>query len=162
VKTGVPAAAASATLGLELLVTVLGTVARRKKAAGEPARIESLGAAARLEIRKLAELAEQDAEVYGQYLKTRQPSPGLIGVPMEAARSALSGLNLCAEASGMVRGEVSADLGAAAILLEGALRAMLLCVEVNLHRLPDSESAAERKMLEATARRQLDSVLATA
>lgn len=45
------------------------------------------------------------------------------------------------------------------MLLEAAARAILLNLEANLQRLPDHESAAERKMLEERARRQLDSVL---
>jgi hypothetical protein len=39
------------------------------------------------------------------------------------------------------------------------VRAILLCVDANLQQLPSDEAAAERKMLEEKARRQLDSVL---
>ena len=79
--------------------------------------------------------------------------------PLNASRSALSGLNLCVEAAELVHGAVAADLATAAILLEGAVRSMLLCVEVNLQQLPDREVTAECKAIEEKALRQLALVL---
>jgi hypothetical protein len=136
---------------------VLEIVAKRKS--GDLPKLKLLCDTARSESERLARCAQQDVEVYGEYMKSRQPAPELIEVPIQAARSALSGMNLCAEAAGMVRGAVAIDLGTAAILLEGAVRAILLCVDANLQQLPSDEAAAERKMLEEKARRQLDSVL---
>jgi formiminotetrahydrofolate cyclodeaminase len=79
--------------------------------------------------------------------------------PLNGARSALSGLNLCVDASEIVHGAVAADLATAAILLEGAVRSMLLCVEVNLQELPDRKVTAECKEIKEKALRQLVSVL---
>jgi formiminotetrahydrofolate cyclodeaminase len=79
--------------------------------------------------------------------------------PLNGARSALSGLNLCVDAAELVHGAVAADLATAAILLEGAVRSMLLCVEVNLQELPDPEVKAECMGIEEKALRQLASVL---
>jgi formiminotetrahydrofolate cyclodeaminase len=107
----------------------------------------------------LARYADEDVAAYGEYLKSRQPTRRLIEVPLQAARSALSGLDLCADAAGMVHGAIAADLGTAAILVEAAARAILLNLDANLRQLPDHEVMAERKESEARARRQLDAVL---
>ena len=55
---------------------------------------------------------------------------------MKTARCAVAGLDLCGEAAGLVHEFVAADLGAAAILLAGAVRATLLSVDFNLGQLP--------------------------
>jgi formiminotetrahydrofolate cyclodeaminase len=107
----------------------------------------------------LARYADEDAAAYSEYLKSRQPTRRLIEVPLRAARSALLGLDLCAAAAGIVHGAVAADLGTAAILLESAVRAILLNVDANLQQTPDLETMAGRKELEAKARQQLDTIL---
>jgi len=62
---------------------------------------------------------------------------GTIEVPMNAARAAVAGIELCVAVSGTVRAAVAADLGAAAALLEGAVRGMMLCVAANLRAAGD-------------------------
>jgi formiminotetrahydrofolate cyclodeaminase len=63
-----------------------------------------------------------------------------IKVPMDAARSAIRGIELCREATALFStGLTAADLGAAASLLRGAAQAMLLSVEANLTYLTDDD-----------------------
>jgi formiminotetrahydrofolate cyclodeaminase len=138
---------------------VLETVAKRKNFAGDFAKLKSICSAARSESEHLVRHAEEDVAAYSEYLKSRQATRKLIEVPLRAARSALLGLDLCADAAGMVRGAVAADLGTAAILLEAAVRAILLNLDVNLRQLPDHEAMVERKELEERAWRKLGVLL---
>jgi formiminotetrahydrofolate cyclodeaminase len=166
---GVSVSAVSATLGISLLLKVLEIVAKRKSFAGDLGRLASLRQAARNESARLAQYADEDIAAYRAYIKARKvktedvDSAGALGavveIPLKAARSALAGLDLCADAAGVVKGAVAADLGTAAILLAGAVRAMLLSAEVNLHQQPDREAIAECGKIEERALRQLDSVL---
>ncbi|HYL37302.1 MAG TPA: cyclodeaminase/cyclohydrolase family protein [Bryobacteraceae bacterium] len=131
---GVAASAVSARLGLSLLIKVLTITAQRPDLI-EPARRES---------ENLARAAEDDIRA----IQARDASQ-VLEVPMRAARAAVAGLDLCAEASGSVRGWIAADLGASRELLAGAARAILLCVDANLQRSPNPEVAAERRQLGA-------------
>ena len=125
---GVAAAAVSARLGIALLIKVLEI--RRQPAA----RIET----ARREAAILKQAAEDDI----QALTAEHPAFS-VEIPMRAARAATAGLQLCANTAGSIRGMIAADLGAAAALLAGAARAILLCVEFNLSRTPSEAVAAE-------------------
>jgi formiminotetrahydrofolate cyclodeaminase len=166
---GVSVSAVTATLGVSLLQMVLEIVAKRKSFAGDPEELSSLRQAAKNESERLARCADEDIAAYRAYVAARRLKTGdaetarclraVIEAPLQAARSALSGLDLCAAAAGMVDGAVAADLGTAAILLAGAVRALLLSVDVNLRQLPDREAMAEYREIEAQALRQLDSVL---
>jgi len=172
---GVSVSAVSATLGVSLLQKVLEIVAKRKSFAGDLAHLASLRQAARNESERLSQYANDDIAAYRAYMEARRLKTAAIGtgeaetvralrdvveVPLKAARSALSGLDLCADAAGLVHGAIAADLGTAAILLAGAVRAMLLSAEVNLRQLPDREGAiVECGEIEAKALRQLDSIL---
>jgi formiminotetrahydrofolate cyclodeaminase len=164
---GVSVSAVSATLGISLLQKVLEIVAKRKSFAGDRGRLASLRKAARNESERLTQCADEDVAAYRAYmeacrLKTPDVETALRDVnetPLRAARSALSGLDLCADAAGIVNGAVAADLGTAAILLAGAVRAMLLSVDVNLQQHPNRETSVERREIEEKALRQLDSVL---
>ena len=165
---GVSVAAVSATLGVSLLQKVLEIVAKRKSFAGDPGELSSVRQAAKNEAERLARCADEDIAAYRAYLAARRLKTGdaeasslraVIETPLQAARSALSGLDLCAAAAGMVKGAVAADLGTAAILLAGAVRALLLSVDVNLRQLPDREVMVECREIEAQTLRQLDSVL---
>jgi methenyltetrahydrofolate cyclohydrolase len=172
---GVSVSAVSATLGVSLLQKGLEIVAKRKSFAGDLAQLASLRQAARDEAERLAQYANDDIAAYRAHMEARRLEAGaietaeaetaralrdVVEVPLKAARSALSGLDLCADAAGIVRGAVAADLGTAAILLAGAVRAMLLSAEVNLQQLSDREEAVvECREIGDKALRQLDSVL---
>jgi len=165
---GVSVSAVSATLGISLLQKVLDIVAKRKSFAGDFGRLASLRQAARNESERLTRYANEDIAAYRAYMEARrlktadETARALRDVnetPLKAARSALSGLDLCADAAGIVTGAIAADLGTAAILLAGAIRALLLSVDANLQQQPDRETSVERREIEEKALRQLDSVL---
>ncbi|MEY2394268.1 MAG: hypothetical protein QOF94_613 [Acidobacteriaceae bacterium] len=170
---GVSVAAVSAVLGTSLLQKVLEIVAKRKSFTGDLEKLSSLRDAARNEAERLTQYADEDIAAYRSYMEARSRKTaceatdaelarslrGVMETPLNASRSALSGLNLCVAAAELVHGAVAADLATAAILLEGAVRSMLLCVEVNLQELPDRKATAECKEIEEKALRQLASVL---
>jgi formiminotetrahydrofolate cyclodeaminase len=166
---GASVAAVSAALGASLLQKVLYIVAMRKSFAGDLEKLSSLREAARNEAGRLTRCADEDIAAYRGYMVARRNKTtdlelarslrGVMETPLNGARSALSGLNLCVDASEIVHGAIAADLATAAILLEGAVRSMLLCVAVNLQELPDPEVTAECKEIGEKALRQLASVL---
>jgi methenyltetrahydrofolate cyclohydrolase len=165
---GVSVSAVSATLGVSLLRKVLEIMAKRKSFAGDSGRLASLRQAARNESERLTRYANEDIAAYRAYMearrlktadKTARALRDVNETPLKAARSALAGLDLCADAAGLVTGAVAADLGTAAILLAGAIRALLLSVEANLQQHPAREAFTECKEIEERALRQLDSVL---
>lgn len=120
---GVTAAAVSARLGLALLIKALEIAARRKDFAGDTETVRAWLLAARRYSEILAEAANDDI--------VAAPERKRIEIPMNAARSAAAGLDLCAEAAGLVRGALAADVGVASALLCAAVRAILLCVDSN-------------------------------
>jgi formiminotetrahydrofolate cyclodeaminase len=154
-------------------VKVLEIVAKRKSFTGDLPRLSSLREAAKNEAERLTQYADEDIAAYRGYMEARSRKStceatdaelagslhGVMETPLNASRSALSGLILCVEASEIVHGAVGADLATAAILLEGAVRSMLLCVQVNLQHLPNREATAECKEIEEKAFLQLASVL---
>jgi formiminotetrahydrofolate cyclodeaminase len=73
---------------------------------------------------------------------------------MRAARAAVTGLELCAKASAVVKAALAADLGAAHALLAGALRAILICIDANLkgREQDHPDAVAERGAIEDRAR----------
>ncbi|HEX5432101.1 MAG TPA: cyclodeaminase/cyclohydrolase family protein [Bryobacteraceae bacterium] len=166
VPAGVSVASVTASFGLALLIKVLEIGSRRKNFAGDREQIRKLIEAARRESAQLAEASERDIAAFGPRM-TR----AMIEIPMSAARSAAAGLDLCAEAAGLVQevvqGLVAADLGAAAAILHGALRAILLCVDFNLSRFRSDELfseaiRAEKYTLQDRAEKQAKAVLARA
>jgi formiminotetrahydrofolate cyclodeaminase len=164
---GVAVAAVSATLGVNLLLKVLAIVARRKSFAADTEKLSPLLQAAKNESVRLTQYADDDIAAYRAYLESRRLKiedhamalREAIETPFRAAESALSSLDLCADAAGLVHGAVLADLATAAILLNGAIRAMLLSVEVNLQQLSDAEISAKIQLMREKARQELDVVL---
>jgi formiminotetrahydrofolate cyclodeaminase len=120
---GVTAAAVSARFGMALLIKALEITVKRRDFAGDAATVRSWIDAARKEADALAEAANED--IAGAAERKR------IEIPMMAARALVAGLDLCAEAAGVVRGALAADVGVAAMLLGGAVRAIVLCVDSN-------------------------------
>jgi formiminotetrahydrofolate cyclodeaminase len=155
----VSAAAASAALALRVLHGVL-EIAARKHEAG--ALAELIDSAAR-EAESLARLAEQDGEVYAAYVQARRERSAnlqaalqrAIESPLAAARSAVAGIDLCRKALPFFKGAIVADVSGAAVLLAGAVRALLCCVQANLSAVEDEAFArsieAERHAFEQRA-----------
>jgi formiminotetrahydrofolate cyclodeaminase len=163
VPAGVSISAVSAGLALALLAKVLDITAKRKSFDGDPARTGELIQAAREESARLMHLADEDVRAFQQYLASdnagKQQAMGkATEIPMEGARSAIRGLNICAEAVTMVSGLTAADLAMAAALLRGAVRSMLVSVDFNVKQLDADQDGviAERHELELEAVRRDD------
>jgi formiminotetrahydrofolate cyclodeaminase len=145
VPAGVSVAAVSASLGLSLFIKVLEISRARKDFQGDGGKIEALLAAARAESKKLEYYADEDIVAFAGYMTSRRtPNEAAalrraIEIPLAAARSAASGLKLCADAAGMTPASIAPDLGTAALLLGSSIRGMLLSVESNALRLSDPE-----------------------
>jgi formiminotetrahydrofolate cyclodeaminase len=140
---GVSLAAISAGLALGLLQKVLRIAGQRKDFRGDRERVSQLIVAAQEEAARLARYADQDIAAFNEYMASRRnglrEEPSLrsaIEVPLNIARSAATGLDLCAEAKNIAHAFVAPDLGAATELLRAAVRAPLLSVEFNLSQLP--------------------------
>ena len=64
-------------------------------------------------------------------------------VPLNAAQSALEGLDLARQAASTVDGHIVSDVGAGALLLHGGLQATLLNVDINLPSVKDETARAD-------------------
>jgi formiminotetrahydrofolate cyclodeaminase len=144
---GVAAAAVAAELGISLLIKTLAITGGQD----EPMN------AARREAAHLRGAADEDVGAVMAYMSTRDADAlrQAIEAPLRAARAAVAGLELCAQASGAVKAALAADLGAAQALLAGALRAILICIDANLHGREEEhcDAVAERRAIEDRARR---------
>jgi formiminotetrahydrofolate cyclodeaminase len=143
---GVAAAAIAAELGISLLIKTLAitggqaellNAARRESAHLRGAADDDIGAV-------MAYMSARDADALRQAIEA----------PLRAARAAVTGLELCAKASDSVKSSLAADLGAAQALLAGALRAILICIDANLHGREGEhrDALAERQAIEDRAR----------
>jgi len=169
VPAGVSASSVSAALGMSLLRKVLEILAARKGFSGDREKLSALRQAAQTAAEDIMHFAEADITAYRAYVEARRLRPDdtetaqllrrVVDVPLEAARSTLSALDLCVDAASLATGAIVADLGTAALLLAGAVRALLLCVRANLRMLPDPAVAHECGEMEERASRQLDVVL---
>jgi formiminotetrahydrofolate cyclodeaminase len=168
---GVAVASVSAGLGMALLTLTLKVASRRKSFAGNRAQLAKLLAAANKESARLMRYADQDIAAYQQYRDSLKRKRGIgaarrriIESPLEAAASGALGLGLCTEAVSLAPLSVVSDLGAAATLLAGSVKAILLTVDVNLRQLPAGSqlrrnTGKKRRELEMRATRQLERVL---
>jgi|SRR5580704_13872594 formiminotetrahydrofolate cyclodeaminase len=163
VPAGVAVAAIMASLALALLTKVVEITRGRKMFAGDAQQAEVLIEAARRESTLLADLADEDIRVFHSYMKmpARERVGGaamkeVIRVPMDAARAAVRGLDLCLDARTMgVTGLTAADLDAAVALLSGAVGVMLLSVESNLREIPADDAFIDEIKTELTSLRLL-------
>jgi formiminotetrahydrofolate cyclodeaminase len=166
VPAGVAISAVTASLALALLSKVLGIAARKKRFAAERPKLEELLHAARAESSRLTSLADEDIEAFHKYLESKhQATRKAIEIPMEAARAAVRGLGLCAEAAHLIRGLTASDVASAAELLRGAVHGMLVTVDFNLREMASEKDfaaavKAERSELAGQVRQQSDAVTA--
>jgi formiminotetrahydrofolate cyclodeaminase len=163
----VPVAAASASLALRVLKGVLEVAARKHPAEELAGLIDSAGR----EAENLAHLAQQDGEVYAAYVQARRERSAnlhaalqrAIESPLAAARSTVAGIDLCRNALPFFKGAIAADVGGAAVLLAGAVSALLCCVKANLGAVEDETYAhwveEERHALARRAINESQSVL---
>jgi hypothetical protein len=117
---GVATAAATAALGLSLLMKALRI---------KGVRADLLGPAQEL-INELRETADADVAAVQAYIQNRDGS-GMQTVPARAAHAVAQALNLCVEAEPSVTGLIAADVRAAAALLDGAANAIAACIGAN-------------------------------
>jgi formiminotetrahydrofolate cyclodeaminase len=165
VPASVAISAVTASLALGLLAKVLAIAGKRKD-------LGALLEAALAESACLARLADEDIQAFNEYMECKRQGRDLtvavrkaIEVPMEAARSAVRGLELCVSAAGVVQGLTLADVGGAAALLSAAVQAMLLSVDFNVRAMRPEDGfsdgvSGERLELELTAGRRADAVRA--
>jgi formiminotetrahydrofolate cyclodeaminase len=144
---GVTAAAVNARFGMALLIKTLEITVRRRDFSGDAEAVRGWIATARRYSEILAEAATDD--IVGA------PERKRIEIPMNAARAAAAGLDLCAEAAGVVLGALAADVGVAAVLLGSAVRAIVLCVDSNA----GAFEAEERGELERHALARQESIM---
>jgi formiminotetrahydrofolate cyclodeaminase len=156
VPAGVSISAVTASLALSLIAKVL----RIKRAE------TTLLDAVEQESTRLAQLADNDIRAFESYMdcvRNKKPRDEAmreaINVPMEAAHSAIRGIELCRKAMVVYStGLTAADLGAAASLLRGAAHAMLLSIEANLAHLPLGDPLCAATAAEVSALRRISSV----
>jgi methenyltetrahydrofolate cyclohydrolase len=163
VPAGVSVAAVTATFALGLLSKVLAICGRRKKFTGDRNLLATIIESARRESVILERAADQDIAAFQRYMESRAlhqsgSISATIDVPMEALRAAARGLDLCVQAVDLVHAFVAPDLGAAAALLAGAIRAMLLSIDSNLRQLASAELPTELRQLDDRAIQQADAV----
>jgi formiminotetrahydrofolate cyclodeaminase len=163
--------AVSASLGLGLLEKVVRIVSHRRDFSGDLGRLSELGDAARRESARLARYADEDIAAFNEYMVCRRLAKDTaaalrttIEIPMNVARSAAAGIDLCHGAASFVHAFVAADLGAAAELLAGAVRATLLSGDFNLSQIPhDSQFyrdvIAERRELQSQTLLKTDALV---
>lgn len=179
---GVAIAAVSASLALGLLAKVLAVSGRRAGVAVEGARLASLAVTAQGASGRLLRLAGEDSVAFEAYLSaSRAPQSTdserrerlasvaaavqrIIDVPLECAREAAAGLELCDETSSLIHPVVVADLAVCATLLASALRGFLTCAQSNVRQLAPSaahypELLARESERQRRAFRAADAVL---
>lgn len=178
---GVAIAAASASFALGLLAKVLQVSSRHKEFAGNLAKIDSFCDAARTHSKRMLQFAEEDTAAFQSYMAgSRLPRStdrereerhrainaavrDAIEIPLAAAQSAASALDICSQACAFTHTMVIADLGAAASLLFAAMRVFLTCADSNLRQLaadpaPFRAAFASRAEWEDRATRDAESV----
>ena len=161
----VAVSAVSAALAVDVLQMVLGVTARKRNSE----HLQGLIGAAREARVRLARAADEDRAAYASYRdavrlpKEFEGRSQAIGsalqkaseTPLAAARAATEALGLCVETSKLAEGAIAADVGGAAHLLAGAVRAILISVDANLRRLKGrpfyDALVSERRDLEAQA-----------
>lgn len=162
----VAVAAVSAACAVSVLRMVLEISSRKKDSEGHAERLRQLLDAAKIEAGHLRQAADDDRAAYAAYLEASRLPRGseseraerhramqtalahATEVPLGAVRSAVQAMELCAEAAEFVRGEVAADVGGAAALLNGAVQAILNSVDANLLRMDDGKFASQKRDLE--------------
>jgi len=163
-------AGVSATLGLGLVIMALEISARRKDAV-EPEETQALITEARALMAELSADADRDVLAFQDYMaaarlpklsdeekQTRRAALDAATrrateAPLLAARHVVEALRLAGHAAPLSHLHVVSDVGAGAGLLEGALKAILFNVDVNLPSLSEpafqSTCAGERGVLAA-------------
>jgi formiminotetrahydrofolate cyclodeaminase len=172
----VAVAAISAAFAVSVLRMVLEITVRKKESGSHLGQLHELLEAATIESERLRRTADEDRDAYGAYRHAsllprttererverrdamRATLQKATETPLRAARSAVKAIELCGEAAKLARGDVAADVGGAAAILNGAVHAILNSVDANLRRIDDPRLAAERRDVEERASRCIEQV----
>ena len=147
--------ALAASFGFSLVEKMLRIAGQRKDFSGDRQRLDFFIDAAQKASSHLSRWADEDAWAFHQYLAARRLKDAAaidaalrrtIEIPLQIAREAVSGLDLCAIAAGFIHKALAADLGTAAILFSGTVRATLLTIDDNLAQIP-ADSQFHRDVL---------------
>lgn len=150
---GGSAAMVSATLGLGLVVMALRITANK---APDRTFLDTLILSGERLMAELSAHAEADIAVFDAYIaalklpkatedeKTtrraalQEATVAATEIPLNAAQSALEGLDLSSQAATLATTQIVSDVGAGAATLRGAVEAVLYAVDVNLRGLDDA------------------------
>jgi len=150
---GGSAAMVSATLGLGLVVMALRITANK---AADRSFLDTLILSGERLIAELSAHAEADIAVFDAFMAAlklpkatevekaarrdalREATIAATEVPLNAAQTALEGIDLANQAATLVATQIVSDVGAGAATLRGAVEAALYAVDVNLRGLDDS------------------------
>jgi formiminotetrahydrofolate cyclodeaminase len=172
----VAVASVSAALAVGVLRMVLEVTARKKESQIHRGQLQKLLDAANVEAERLRRMADDDRDAYSGYREAlrlpreaeqertvrqsalRSALEHATETPLRAARAAVQALELCVDAATLAKGDVAADIGGAAEILNGAVRAILNSVDTNLSRMEDEGLAGERRELGERARRYAEQV----
>jgi len=181
VPASVCVSAVCASLAFSLLIKVLEITVNKKGFTGDLGKVQVLLVAARTTSARVAQYADEDVTAFDSYLNSaRSPKSNdqereqrrramalaldqVIQVPFDAARLVASGMDLCADATGVVPRSLIAEVGAAAVLLAGEVRGLVVSAEFNLRQLADDphgqeEIIAQLQELNRKVLRQEDSI----
>ncbi|MGF6226368.1 formiminotetrahydrofolate cyclodeaminase [Inquilinus ginsengisoli] len=163
---GGSAAMVSATLGLGLVVMALRITANKT---ADRSFLDTLILSGERLIAELSAHAEADMAVFDAYMAAlklpkatedekaarrdalRQATIAATEVPLNAAQTALEGLDLASQAATLAATQIVSDVGAGAATLHGAVEAVLYAVDVNLRGFDD----AARRQIYADSRDRL-------
>ncbi len=171
----------SASLGLGLVIMALEITAKKPEPGSETKLAELLTEAREL-LAQLAQFADEDVAVFQAYMaalklpKTtdeekskRKHAMGVALIhattsPLKAGWACSRGLDIAERAADVSSVRVISDVGAGASLLQGAVSAVLLNVDINLPGIGQADAATgwamERAGLEDTARERAGRVMA--
>jgi methenyltetrahydrofolate cyclohydrolase len=161
-------AGVSATLGMGLVIMALEISAKRKDAT-EVEKMTTLIAEGREMLKELSDDADEDVRAFQGYMAAlklpkesddekaqrkaalQEATRGATEAPLVAGRHIIEALRIAELAGPLAHAHVVSDVGAGAALLEGALKAVLFNVDVNLPGVTDASAKAiwteERKAL---------------
>jgi formiminotetrahydrofolate cyclodeaminase len=171
----------SASLGLGLVIMALEITAKKPEP-GSEAKLGDLLREARELLAQLSHFADQDVAVFQAYMaalkmpkatdEEKSKRKGAMDAalikattaPLEAARACLRALDIAERAAELSSVRVISDVGAGASLLQGAVSAVLLNVDINLPGIKQADAATgwamERAGLEESAANRASSVMA--
>ena len=169
----------SASLGMGLVLMALRVTRKSEQDPGRSADLDNLIQAGDTLMTRMAEHADEDVAAFSGFMEAmRLPkstedekvhrrqamasAPRVATeVPLNAAATCLEGLDLALRAEQMAKASIVSDVGAGGAILAGALRAVLLGVDINLNSLKDTDlrndyRASRQHLAKAASDREAD------